>query len=102
MEFSNKERWLLTLKDGDVSFDGIKETINHLQESTNFDYEKSLGKHAIFHMILNDLDALCQKGEAERTFERLSEAEVSEVFRITPVGKKKAKNLLLKGQEHQK
>lgn len=102
MELSNALRWLLALKDGDISFDGIKKTINQLPESGKFDYNVSKDKHAVFHMILNDLDTLCQKGFAMRTFEKVNEAEVSEVYRITPSGMAKAQSLLLKGQGHQK
>jgi hypothetical protein len=97
MELSNQDRWLLTLKDGDVSFKDIKEAINN----EDFDYDKSMGKHAVFHMILGDLDALCQKGDAARAFEKVNESEVSEIYKITPLGVKKAENLL-KGQGHQK
>lgn len=100
MEFSNADRWLLTLKEGDVSFEDIQKTINETT-GEGFDYDAKGDKHAIFHMILNDLDTLCQKGEAARAFERVSEAEVSEVYRITPIGAAKAENLL-KDQEHRK
>lgn len=102
MEFSNALRWLLALQDGDVSFDDIKKTINQLPESGKFDYNVSKDKHAVFHMILNDLDTLCQKGFAMRTFEKVNEAEVSEVYRITPEGSKRAENLSPTNQGHQK
>lgn len=101
MEFSNTEKWLLFLKDRDATFDDIKETIDKIPE-TEFDYETKEDKHAVFHMILNDLDALCQKGFAVRTFEKVNEAEVSEIYRITPTGRKRAENLSPTNRGHQK
>jgi hypothetical protein len=95
MELINADWWLLALKDGDVTFDDIKKTINRLPESGKFDYDVSNGKHAVFHMILNDLDKLCSSEEAIRTFERVNETEVSEIYRITPKGRARAENLLL-------
>ncbi len=102
MKISNTDRWLLVLKEGDVTFDDIQKTINQLPESSEFDYDSSTDKHAVFHLILSDLDKLCQKGEAERTFKRVNEAEVSEIYRITDTGRMRAENLKLKGQGHQK
>jgi hypothetical protein len=101
MEISNAEKWLLVIKEGDVTFEDIRETIDKIPEA-EFDYDTKGGKHAVFHMILNDLDALCKSGEALRTFEKVNESEVSEVYRITPKGVAKAQSLLLKGQGHQK
>ncbi len=94
MELSNKERWLLVLKEGDVTFEDIKKTIDKIK-NRGFDYDTAGGRHAVFHMILNDLDALCQNGEAVRAFERVNEAEVSEVYKITPIGCARAENLEL-------
>lgn len=102
MEFSNTEKWLLFLKDRDVTFDDITEAINQLPESGKFDYNGSKDKHAVFHMILNDLDTLCQKGFAVRTFEKINEAEVSEIYRITPEGRKRAETLSPTNQGRQK
>jgi hypothetical protein len=101
MNFSNKERWLLMLKEGDVTFEDIKETIDKIPD-TEFDYDTKEEKHAIFHMILSDLDMLCQSGDAIRTFEKVNESEVSEIYRITSIGLAKAQSLMLKGQEHRK
>ena len=102
MKISNTDQWLLVLKEGDVTFEDIQKTINQLPESSKFDYSASADKHAVFHMILIDLDKLCQKGEAERTFKRVNEAEVSEIYRITDTGRTGAENLTLKGQGRQK
>ena len=101
MELSNALRWLLALKDGDVSFEDIQKTINETPDR-GFDYDAKGDKHAVFHMILNDLDALCQKGFAMRTFEKVNESEVSEIYRITPIGLAKAESIGLKDQGHQK
>ncbi|MBU2559546.1 hypothetical protein KKA03_01470 [archaeon] len=101
MNFSNKERWLLVLGEGDVTFEDIRKTIDEIQ-NREFDYETTSDRHAIFHMILNDLDALCKSGDAMRTFEKVNESEVSEIYRITPIGMAKAQSLMLKGQEHRK
>ncbi len=101
MELSNADRWLLVLKESDVTFEDIKKTINKIK-GQGFDYDKGLGRHAVFHMVLNDLDALCQSGEAVRAFENVNESEVSEVYRITPRGSARAEAILLKGRGHQK
>jgi DNA-binding PadR family transcriptional regulator len=100
MEFSNTEKWLLVLKEGDATFEDIRKTIDEIQNA-EFDYETKEDKHAVFHMILNDLDTLCQSGDAIRAFEKVNESEVSEIYRITPKGLEKAEKLL-KDQGHQK
>ncbi len=102
MKISNTDQWLLVLKEGDVTFDDIQKTINQLPESSKFDYGPSTDKHAVFHMILSDLDKLCQKREAERTFKKINESEVSEIYRITDTGRMRAENLTLKDQGRQK
>ena len=101
MEFSNAGRWLLVMKDGDVTFEDIRETIDKIPD-TEFEYSAKGDKHDVFHMILNDLDLLCKNGEAVRTFEKVNESEVSEVYRITPKGREKAENLGPINQGHQK
>lgn len=100
MKPTNAEKWLLILKEGDVTFDDIKKTINQIPGPDKFDYDVSKGKHAVFHMILNDLDALCHSGEAVRAFERVNETEVSEIYRITPEGRDRAETLLSKFPKH--
>jgi hypothetical protein len=91
----------LALKESDVTFEDIKKTIDKIKDR-GFDYDTAGGRHAVFHMILNDLDTLCQSGDAARAFENVNESEVSEVYRITPKGSASAEALLLRGQGHQK
>lgn len=102
MKLTNADQWLLVLKEGDVTFDDIKKTITQISNSDKFDYDTRKGKHAVFHMILDDLDMLCRNGEALRTFEKENETEIVERFRITPKGRAKAENLLLMSSGHQR
>ncbi|MEE8402797.1 MAG: hypothetical protein V3R93_03505 [Candidatus Hydrothermarchaeaceae archaeon] len=102
MELTNADRWLLVLRDGDVTFDDIKAAINQTSESKKFDYDTGKGKHAIFHRILDDLDTLCRNGDAQRTFEKENETEIMERFRITPQGRARAEKLLLISSGHRR
>lgn len=102
MKLTNADRWLLALKEGDVTFDGIKTAISQVSTSDRFDYDVSKGKHAVFHMILDDLDMLCRNGEALRTFKKENDAEVTEIFRITANGVARAESLLLISSGHRK
>lgn len=102
MDPSNADLWLLVLKEGELKFEDIKKTINQISEPGKFDYDTSKGKHAIFHMILSDLDMLCRSGYTVRTFEKENRTEVVEKFRITPKGIGRAERLLSISQGHQK
>ncbi len=102
MKLTNADQWLLLLGEGDVTFDDIKEAITQIFNSDKFDYDTSKGKHAVFHMILDDLDMLCRNGEALRTFEKENNTEIAERFRITPDGRARAEELLLKSSEHRR
>ena len=102
MKLTNADRWLLLLGEGDVTFDDIKEAITRMFNSDKFDYDTRKGKHAVFHMILDDLDMLCRNGEALRTFEKENNTEIAERYRITPDGRARAEELLLKSSEHRK
>ncbi|MEE8402097.1 MAG: hypothetical protein V3R86_08100 [Candidatus Hydrothermarchaeaceae archaeon] len=102
MNHSNADLWLLVLKEDELKFEDIKKTINQISESGKFDYDTGKGKHAIFHMILSDLDMLCQSGYAIRTFEKENKTEIVEKFRITPKGMARAERLLSISRGHRK
>ncbi len=96
MKLTNADRWLLALREGDVTFEDIKGTIDQIFKSSEFDYDAGKGRHTVFHMILDDLDTLCRKGETVRTFEKENETEIVERFRITPAGISRAEEILSK------
>lgn len=73
-----------------MAFDDIKKAITQIFNSDKFDYDTGKGEHAVFHMILDDLDLLCSNGEAMRTFEKENNTEIVERFRITPRGRARA------------
>ncbi len=102
MKLTNADRWLLVLREGDVTFDDIKKTISQISGPDKFDYDTTKGGHAVFHMILNDLDTLCRNGEAIRAFEKENEVEIVERFRITPAGRVRAEDLLPISLGHRK
>lgn len=102
MKLTNADQWLLALMKGDVTFEDIKRTIDQIFKSSEFEYDTKKGRHAVFHMILNDLDTLCRRGETIRTFEKENETEIVERFRITSAGRVRAQDLLLISQERQR
>ncbi len=96
MKLTNADRWLLALMGGDVTFEDIRRTISQIFESSEFDYDTGKGRHAVFHMILDDLDTLCRKGGVIKTFKKENETEIVERFRITPAGRAMAEKILSK------
>jgi hypothetical protein len=105
MKLSNRDLWLMVLmKKGKVCFSDIMDAVDRiyadpgieLGEIFNLDLPKSLqdatmdyrakDRHALFHLVLNDLDALVTEGLAARSMERTGEDELEEQFVITPQG----------------
>jgi hypothetical protein len=102
---SNRDLWLLLLmKKEKLAFSDIMEAVDrlHADPGTNlpdiFDLDlpgsleglamdyRARDRHGLFHMILNDLDALVEEGLAGRTMESTGEGELEEQFAITPAG----------------
>jgi len=106
----NKDLWLILLtKMGEITFRDIKKAVDGIgknpgvkvkdmyqikmpmsKENARFDYEKK-DPHALYHLILNDLDVLCKERYAYKTFETEEDTgEIVEKYRVTPSGTLKA------------
>ncbi len=111
----NKDLWLILLtRMNEITFRDIKNAVNKIsknpdvtaaeiyqikmprsKEKARFNYEKK-DPHTLYHLILNDLDAICKRGDAYRTFETEKETgEIIEKYRTTPAGIMKAGQLVL-------
>jgi hypothetical protein len=106
MDIANYEIWLLLLMKKNITFDDINAALNKINEPIGKIFDLKLpkpianlkfkypdkNKHQLFHLILDDLDLLCKRGEATRAYE-LNGKEIEERFKISPKGELRAAQL---------
>jgi|GEM_PF-2996889 hypothetical protein len=108
---SNPDIWLLVLLiKKELHFKDIKGAVENIDKRVDeifginlprslkhlkFKYAEKK-KHPLFHLILDDLDLLCKKGEVLVAYEIEEETgDLVEKFKITPKGEVKAIKLVL-------
>jgi len=101
---SNRDLWLILLmKKGTLTFQDIKEAVDRISgggcrlgeifdiglpeavAGQALEYGQG-GRHALFHHVLGDLDALVMEGLAARSLVKVGRDELEECFVITPRG----------------